>query len=168
MQYIVSAMTEPQARQIIRWRFDPPYQSYSFEDSEENLCELLEENYHAVCNEWGDLVGFFCFGRSAQVPQGRDYYNDNAVDIGLALAPWLCSQGLGSGFLQEGLRYCRQLYPGTAAVRLTVKSWNERAFRLYRSCGFSEIGRFCVRYEREYEYEDEEEITEFIVMIYRY
>lgn len=159
MMYRIAPMRDDQARVIRRWTYDPPYQIYSLEDCEETHRELMTENFHAVTSETGDLVGFFCYGRAARVPQGFALYQDQAVDIGLALAPELCGKGLGEAFFQSGLTYGRQLYPNIPVFRLTVMDWNQRAKTLYRRQGFAPIGRFS-------EQRGEQNI-EFIVMLRR-
>jgi len=140
--YHIVPLTREEAEQISTWVYKPPFSIYSFEPTEDTIQELLQDDYHAVYDESNSLCGFFCFGDAATVKNGEAFYNDDALDIGLALAPSLCGQGLGLQFLHEGVLYARKHYPQAQALRLSVLVWNLRARRLYQRYGFQYIGSF--------------------------
>ncbi len=70
-------------RAIASWRYPPPYDLYDIPDDDpEALAELLNGSYSVARDEAGELIGFFCFGGSAQVPplRAQGAYGD--------CAPW--------------------------------------------------------------------------------
>lgn len=94
-------------------------------------------------NEDEETVGFFCVGKSAQVPSGKHYgvYEDSCIDMGLGIDPQLVGKGSGAKFVLFVLRSIeetRQELP----VRLTVAAFNKRAIHLYKKLGFSSNKQF--------------------------
>jgi [ribosomal protein S18]-alanine N-acetyltransferase len=127
-------MTADFAREILSWKYEPPYDFYNNDPTEEALNELL--SYIVVVDEINQLVGFYCSGKSAQVPAGNKYgvYHDNMIDCGLGLKPELTGKGLGKSFFTWILHNIEnsQKLP----IRLTVATFNTRAIKLYESQGF--------------------------------
>ena len=73
---------------ILFWQYSPPYDWYNLEGCEECLEELLYDEYYSVLNQKEQLIGFFCFGQSAQVSAGKmeGFYRDHEyLDIGLGM-----------------------------------------------------------------------------------
>ena len=106
---------------ISKWKYEEPYSIYSMNGSEKVKKELMNGTYYSVYNE-NNLIGYYCFGRSAQVPAGDKFgvYKDSEfVDIGLGLKPDLCGQGLGTEFVRKGLDYGYHLFLKNK-YRLTV------------------------------------------------
>lgn len=68
----IHKLTKTEAREIGRWKYEEPYSLYDFSEEEETMKELLNGTYYGCCNENGELIGYFCFGESAQVPGGRE------------------------------------------------------------------------------------------------
>jgi len=129
-------MARPWAEEIASWRYAGEYELYSFDGSEACIAELLEDGYFAWLDEAGRLEGYFCFGPPARIPTREpDVYSEGFLDVGLGLAPDLCGQGLGGGFLAEGIRFARERF-GAKRLRLTVGGFNERAIRVYTRSGF--------------------------------
>jgi [ribosomal protein S18]-alanine N-acetyltransferase len=133
MNWTISKMTEGLAKEALQWKYEPPYDFYSNELTEEALEELLNGAYVAVLNEKQQIVGYYCTGVSAQVPKGNEYraYTENKLDIGLGLKPDLTGQGNGRSFFQFVLQEI-----GNENLRLTVASFNKRAIKLYENLGF--------------------------------
>jgi [ribosomal protein S18]-alanine N-acetyltransferase len=105
MAYIIKEMNISDARQIAKWTYNNEYSIYSMEGNKEQIDELLDSSYYSV-HENNDLIGYFCFGKSAQVPAGNSYgiYDDTEyIDIGLGLRPDLCGKGNGLEFIIEGM-----------------------------------------------------------------
>jgi RimJ/RimL family protein N-acetyltransferase len=144
MRFTVRAMTEADARVMVTWRYDAPYELYSLQP--EDVDELLDPAmvYAAVDDGNGELAGFFCFGSSARVPGGEraGLYVDKALDIGLGLRPNLTGRGFGVAFVDAGVAYAVRRYQ-PVAVRLSVATFNQRAIRVYERAGFTPVGR-CV------------------------
>ena len=99
-QLFVKEMDARLAEEILRWTYEPPYDFYNNELNEESLQELLNDEYKAVVDSQNDLVGFYCVGKSAQVPIGHlfDAYSKPFPDIGLGMKPSLTGKGNGTIF----------------------------------------------------------------------
>jgi RimJ/RimL family protein N-acetyltransferase len=127
--------------EIVRWRYDPPYDIYNLDDDETVIQYALnlENNFYKMENEnWG-LVGFCSFGIDGQVPGGD--YGEDALDIGMRIRPDLTGQGLGSGFVAEVLKFAREAYSPTR-IRVTIAAFNKRAQRVWEVNGFRRHDRF--------------------------
>ena len=144
-----SPLTETQARAIAGWRYEPPYNFYNADADPDDLQELLDRAspYYAVTDEHGELVGFFCFKATAQVPDGHAvgaYDEPGALDIGLGLHPDRTGLGLGLAFVLAGLDFARATFAPTA-FRLSVVTFNRRAILVYERAGFLATHTFVNR-----------------------
>lgn len=138
------ALTEEEAKEIVQWVYPEPYSFYNFEDSEEVMQEFLDGTYFSARDEAHQLIGFFCFGKNAQIPVGRAagiYEGEGVWDIGLGMKPELTGRGLGRAFLQKGIDFAMQRF-APRQLRLSVAAFNKRAIKLYASAGFREVGSF--------------------------
>lgn len=93
----VSEMGQVEAEKIVNWSYPEPYKCYNMNGDKTALAELLAGDYYSVTLS-GVLIGFFCYGQSAQVPirASKGHYDaEGYVDIGLGLRPDLC--GIGNG-----------------------------------------------------------------------
>ncbi|RSK31862.1 GNAT family N-acetyltransferase [Bhargavaea beijingensis] len=137
----IRPMGEWEAREIAGWEYPPPYDFYNMNgEGEEEL-----RGDEAVFDD-GSLVGFFCTGAEARVPEGygAGAYPEGAgiiIDIGLGMNPERTGRGGGMAFLTLILGHLRA-DRSPAAFRLTVADFNERAIRLYRKAGFRETASF--------------------------
>ena len=149
-------MNEQRAIQILNWKYDPPYDFYNNHYTDEALEELLDSSYYALVNTKNELFGFFCAGKSAQVPAGhaKGAYEENLVDMGLGMNPRMVGQGSGTEFCSLIIRLIRKKY-GNTPIRLTVATFNARAIHLYEKLGF----------EKENEFKSER--AQFITMVRR-
>jgi [ribosomal protein S18]-alanine N-acetyltransferase len=143
MHLVIKRMTEEYAKQILTWKYEAPYDFYNNEESSESLNELLENPYYAVFNTDEALVGFFCVGSAAQVPFGATVgaYSEELIDIGIGMNPSLTGQGFGAHFFSFILSYVQETYK-VESIRLTVASFNQRAFHLYTKLGFEKKMEF--------------------------
>lgn len=143
MKLHVKNMDERKVVEILGWRYEAPYDFYNNEDTAEDRAELLNGSYHALTDENGQLVGFFCTGISAQVPAGYEYdmYTKDAIDMGLGLHPELTGKGGGLSFCLFILKQIEKQYPHLP-VRLTVAAFNKRAIHLYEKLGFRKVNEF--------------------------
>ena len=133
MKLIIDTMTKNYAEEILNWQYEAPYEVYSLSYSEEGLEEFLN-GYTAVLD--GDcLIGYYCTGKSAQVPPHN--YERGYLDVGLGMKPELTGNGFGKLFLAFILAQF-----GTIPLRLTVAIFNKRAVRLYEDFGFKEKSTF--------------------------
>jgi ribosomal-protein-alanine N-acetyltransferase len=159
--YQIRLMDEPAAREIMNWKYEPPYSLYNMmddSDESEDIEELMDGSYFSVRTAEGELAGFYCYGRNAQVGGGVEqgfYLAGSALDIGLGLRPDLTGGGRGLAFLQAGMKFAQQSY-GAKSFRLSVAAFNLRAIALYKKAGFLPGQSFINRYG------DNE--TEFLLM----
>jgi len=154
-EYIFAPMNTKVASEVAEWVYDEPYSIYSFENNQETIDELMNNNYYAVLDNNNMLLGYFCFGSSARIPtKESNVYTDEALDIGLGIKPELCGKGLGNNFFRAGLSFAEEnIIKGKSTFRLTVAEFNQRAIRLYSNMGFAFLRdvehkktsmRFCV------------------------
>lgn len=141
--YHVKAMTIEDANRIGKWEYDLPYSMYNMGDEPEDIQELTDGSYYSVYSH-DDLIGYFCYGRNAQVPGGITeglYKDENFLDIGLGLRPDLTGKGKGLEFFITGLEFGKHKY-GKKFFRLSVATFNERAIKLYEKAGFKIVATF--------------------------
>lgn len=149
MSFLTRPMNQANASEIGGWTYEPPYDFYNMDGTEESVNELLNGSYWAVHSTDGPLIGFHCVGESAQVPAGHQFGiypigNKGVVDLGIGMRPNLTGQGLGTQFFACVLQEVTHRYP-TADIRLTVATFNQRAIKLYH--------RFAFHYEAQFERE---------------
>ena len=137
-------MNRGKAEQISKWIYEEPYSIYSMDESDNDIKELLNGYYYSVSDMENNLIGYYCFGESAQVPVGNQfgvYDSRDIIDIGLGIKPNLCGQGLGLDFFSKGLDFARNKL-SAKGFRLTVASFNERAIKVYERSGFTKVNTF--------------------------
>lgn len=145
MHLQVTSLTFDQATTILHWIYPSPYDFYNMEVSDEAYTELLDGSYQAVVDQ-AQLVGFFCTGRSAQVPAGLPLglYADDCLDLGLGRHPDVTGQGTGFAFCSFVLETVKA--ESSLPIRLTVATFNERAIHLYEQLGFRRQSTFSTAY----------------------
>ncbi|MGX8238428.1 GNAT family N-acetyltransferase [Exiguobacterium undae] len=145
MHLQVTSLTFDQATTILHWIYPSPYDFYNMEVSDEAYAELLDGSYQAVVDQ-AQLVGFFCTGRSAQVPAGLPLglYADDCLDLGLGRHPDVTGQGTGFAFCSFVLETVKA--ESSLPIRLTVATFNERAIHLYEQLGFRRQSIFSTAY----------------------
>lgn len=131
----VKEMDDSFALEILAWKYDKPYDSYSNEYSSEAMHELLNHLYFVVVDNQDAIIGYFCIEESAQLPIGEDMgiYPPGYIDVGIGMRPDLTGKGKGELFLSFILE---QLHAGAIPIRLTVAVFNTRAIHLYERLGF--------------------------------
>lgn len=141
MKLHICSMYEEQAQEILKWKYEEPYDFYNNEPSAEAMDELLAGGYYAVCDEHEVLVGFYCVGKAAQVPNDSYVYSEDYIDIGLGMQPAYTGQRRGGSFFACVLDHIENNH-GTIPKRLTVAKFNRRAIHLYKKFGFSADSSF--------------------------
>jgi [ribosomal protein S18]-alanine N-acetyltransferase len=154
MRLYIEKMNEHVARDVLSWKYDEPYDFYNNEVAPEAIREMLDNQYYAVIDTVRGLVGFFCLGNSAKVPNNFYIYSEDFIDIGVGMKPELTGKGYGFPFLSFVLDYMNKTFEGSE-LRLTVAKFNQRAINLYEKFGFSK------------EIEFNKGLTPFITMIKR-
>lgn len=140
MTFQVSSLGEDDARTILSWRYDRPYDFYNVtgDEFEDNLADMLDGSQFAVKDDSGELIGFYAFGQTATVPGGHAagaYAATDLLDIGLGLRPDLTGRGLGLPFIRAALEFAERTV-GARGFRLSVATFNRRAIRVYERAGF--------------------------------
>lgn len=135
--YTITPMTEGDAREVLAWRYEPPYDIYNVasEDTDQAVAEFLtpEFAYHSIRDADGDLIGFCCYGPDARVTGGS--YFTPALDVGIGLRPDRTGQGIGGSVLAEVLSFATERY-APPAFRATIATWNQRSLRTFEKAGF--------------------------------
>jgi ribosomal-protein-alanine N-acetyltransferase len=138
-----SPLNEQQARAILRWRYEPPYDMYNMPGENESVTIATltspDNRYYAITDESGELLAYCCFGSEGRVPGGN--YESSALDVGMGMRPDLTDQGLGRRYL-EAIRDFGVRHFGPTLFRVTIAAFNARALRLCEQAGFREIERF--------------------------
>jgi [ribosomal protein S18]-alanine N-acetyltransferase len=117
---------------IERAAFSDPWSARSFRDAME------QDAVYFACarSDGGEALGYVVAWFAA----------DEGEIANLAVAPDGWGQGVGRALLDAALDEAQRRR--TAAMYLEVRETNDRARRLYRSCGFAEIGRRRRYYRR--------------------
>lgn len=160
MTFKIIPMTAEHANHIFKWTYPPPYELYNIEETPDALSEFLNGSYYAVIDDFNQLIGFYCYGKSAIVPLGSTlgaYEDVSYLDIGIGLKPALCGRGNGHLFFQNAIYYAKQHF-NAYKIRLTVASFNQRAIKLYEDFGFKKV--------LEFNRKDHHQTIEFWVMLY--
>ncbi|OZQ61046.1 hypothetical protein CA600_26320 [Paenibacillus sp. VTT E-133280] len=152
MKLYMEKLNADAARDILSWRYEQPYDFYNNEQTPEAISEMLADSYFSVFDDNKELVGFFCTGSSAQVPNESYTYSQGFIDIGLGMRPEFTGQGNGTLLFTAVLSQIDSMV-GKSSKRLTVAKFNDRAIRLYEKKGFNREAEFA------------KGSTEFIVMI---
>ncbi len=151
MQFTFKPMEEADIHAIMVWRYEEPYAVYNWEEEDDPLEALDRRSPHyTVKDERGELVGFFAYGSSAEIRDSDEphlYSENNAVTVGLGMRPDLAGKGLGLAFVKAGLDFARKQFKPDY-FRLYVRTFNERAIRVYERAGF-ERGEMVIQHNPE-------------------
>lgn len=117
------------------WKYEEPYSFYDMTADIDDYNELVNESlrneseyFEATFND--ELVGFFCLSIEA-----------NEIEIGLGLRPDFCGRGIGRDFLNQIINFINERYSYNT-LSVSVASFNKRAIKVYKSCGFQEQATF--------------------------
>lgn len=144
----IRLVTQAEARQFVRWAYEPPYDIYNILPDPDDP-DMIEQaaNYfydpavqcYAIVDDAANLLAFCTFGEDAQVPGGD--YGRPALDIGLGVRPDLTGQGMGREFVTAVIDFaCRAFQP--AVLRVTIATFNRRAQRVWEQQGFAPVQQF--------------------------
>jgi ribosomal-protein-alanine N-acetyltransferase len=140
---LFSPLSEEQARSILQWQYEPPWDMYNMlgEGQTLNVGVLTgpDKNYYAITDESGELLAYCCFGQEGRVPGGN--YDSPALDVGMGIRPDLIGQGLGRRYLEAIREFAIGEFSPTI-FRVTIAAFNARALRLCEQAGFRQTQRF--------------------------
>lgn len=143
MTFHFEPMDRANARQVLTWCYEPPYDIYNEDPDrvEHVLRALLNPRYayYTMTDEAGDMVAYCCFGPDARVPGGD--YGPQALDVGLGVRPDLTGQGRGHTFVEAVLEFGRRTF-APSFFRVTVAKFNKRALRVWQRAGFRPVQTF--------------------------
>ena len=84
LKFSLLKMTEADAREILSWRYEAPYDFYdpAVDEIEQSVETLTKPTnlYLSIQDGNDQLIGYYCFGVEAQIPGGD--YSENAFDFG--------------------------------------------------------------------------------------
>lgn len=114
------------------WKYDGVYSFYDMTEDLEDYEEFIDEelrnkNDHYQATVGGELAGFFCIVQ-----------NGSVIEIGLGLKPDFCGKGIGKNFVEQITAFISVNYRYDKLV-LNVAVFNQRAIKVYRSCGFKDV-----------------------------
>lgn len=136
-------MNEDNARTILSWRYEKPYEFYNPDSSkmEESVQEFLNIHnaYYSITNSNDELVAHCCFGAEAQVNGGN--YGVEALDIGLGMSPKFTRRGLALRAIDAILNFGRATF-APSLFRVTIAEFNKQALRISKKAGFEQVQRF--------------------------
>ncbi|WP_414052963.1 GNAT family N-acetyltransferase [Macrococcus animalis] len=129
--YTIKPMTADDAKKILTWRYNPPYDFYNIVNSIAHPAEILDDvirtnHFYSVFNQ--DLIGLI-----------ELHSNENTCTIGLGLRPDYTGKGYGVAFVNQAVQFIQSTYPETTTIELAVATFNERAIKVYERCGFTEL-----------------------------
>lgn len=142
-KFTFSKMTEPDAREVLTWRYDEPYDFYDRDPHflERDLTALVEPTnlYLSVRDGDGELVAYYCFGSEAQI-EGGDYI-ETALDVTGQARPNMLASGFGEMFVRVATDFGTMFFH-PERFRATVPAFNTRAIRMCEKAGFTSVGKF--------------------------
>ena len=141
MSLSIHPLTMAQAREMICWRYDEPYDIYNIAEEDPAFFVDPQNGYWAILDSDEALVGFCNFGADAQVPGGD--YGADALDIGMGMRPDLTGQGHGVDHSALVFDFARRNHPNYAEHRVTIAEFNLRAQSVCRSHGFLKVHSFA-------------------------
>ncbi|MCH1641569.1 GNAT family N-acetyltransferase [Paenibacillus timonensis] len=126
-------MEEAHGAEICTWRYDSPYDIYSWLpwdqmkalDVEFGNPAIRAEQYVSVLNEAGELAGF-----------AQYFPMEGVTRLGIGMKPDLCGHGLGKLFVRTIVEEAQRRKPDNQ-IDLEVLTWNTRAIRAYQNAGFT-------------------------------
>lgn len=144
MQLVFQPMDVAAAREVVRWRYEPPYDIYNPPEGDDDaIVAFLTEprnTYYRIDDAAGEVAAFCCFGEDGRVPGGD--YHVSALDIGLGVRPALTGHGRGGEIVAAVCAFAEHSFAPTA-LRVTIAAWNARAQRVWHKAGFAPVERFA-------------------------
>lgn len=154
-QLLLRPITPDDVRQILTWRYEPPYHIYDMGSGTADPVELAEAidyflrpQYHfqaMLRQPAGELAGFCSFGQDGQVAGGD--YRIPAVDIGMGVHPQNTGRGLGYLFAGAAIEFALQNF-NPSRLRVTIAAFNRRAQKVWERHNFLPAQRFQALHSR--------------------
>ncbi|MBG1240600.1 GNAT family N-acetyltransferase [Nostoc sp. NZL] len=148
-------INESNARAILSWRYEPPYDLYNYSEQEANSLQHIlhsQNNFYSIVDKNSELVAYCSFGQDGQVT-GGDYRNQ-ALDVGMGIRPDLAGRGKGTEYANAVLEFADSLF-NPKAFRVTIAAFNKRAIRVWQKLEF----------EYQQSFERENDGMQFIILL---
>jgi len=129
--YILNILTEDQAKEICRWRYEEEYAIYNFSDW--NV--VVESKWNLSIKDKRESEFISVLIDNELVAYGRISTKENKVFIGIGLKPQCCGKGLGKDIMNLLVMEGKRRFPNYV-IALEVRSFNKRAVNCYKSEGF--------------------------------
>ena len=143
MKLVFKPLDESNARLIVNWSYEAPYDFYNMDKTvhEKNIQYLSdpENGCYAILSDREQFIGYCSFGKDGQVPGGN--YDEEALDIGIGIAPEFAGQGNGTRYFKQVMDFGRIKF-NTPKLRVTIASFNKRAQRMCASLNFGMTQEF--------------------------
>lgn len=148
LELAFAPVTREQARDIVCWQYEPPYEAYTIVKDCSDTAEIdrtvdyflrLDVHCHAITAADAGLIGFCTFGQDARVPGGD--YSIDALDIGLGVRPDWTGHGYGTGIVTAVIAFAITTYK-PHLLRVTIAEHNRRARRVWEKNGFEPQSHF--------------------------
>lgn len=143
MQFNLYPMPIEDARQIVQWQYESPYDVYTIisDDMEEEVQYYTDpaNGYYSLV-QGAELIGFACYGNEGQVPGGD--YSADILDVGIGIRPDLTGQGMGNYYAEAVFKFARIELKATA-LRTTIAEFNKRSQRVVEKAGFQRMEVFA-------------------------
>lgn len=146
---------EDNARAILSWRYEPPYDFYNNSEEDARLLQHLlhpQNILYCILAENSELVAYCSFGQDGQVTNGN--YRGEALDIGMGIRPDLTGRRKGVEYANAVLEFAESLFK-PKAFRVTIAAFNKRALRVWQKLEF----------EHQQSFERESDGMQFIVLV---
>ena len=130
----ICPLDEQRAREMVSWRYEPPYDVYNFACDEATVTAAVgyyidpQNGVFAMVDSESGFIGFCSFGEDAKVGGGD--YRVNALDIGMGIRPDMTGRGNGTIYASAAIDYAKiQFDP--INLRIAVAKFNERAQKVW-------------------------------------
>lgn len=120
-------LTEEAAKEISQWKYEMPYECYSFQG---------RPNGYLMNKETWGVEQFRLVYQNELIGQVACQYEQGALWVGWSLTPKLCGKGGGHLFVRVCAGHIRQIKGYKGKIYLRVAKSNERAVKAYQKAGF--------------------------------
>lgn len=135
MELQLKPMSEAAAREVCRWKYPGEYAVYNYPSWEE-----LRNSNSGPANDFIRETQFYAvYDRDFLAAHFRLAEEEDFVTVGLGFCPEYCGKGAGSALMSLIKGCARERFPNKA-LRLFVRTFNQRAIRCYERAGFHRQG----------------------------
>ena len=137
--FLLSELTEEQAKLICGWKYEEEYRVCNYPDWETILSQkwgITDEarrkaEFTAVIDQANSLFAYFRFAVTGDI-----------VMLGLGMNPQFCGKGNGAALMKCIIDEFQKRY-FDKTLELEVRDFNKRAIQCYIRAGFQVIDRYC-------------------------